>query len=128
MIKRKEFRAPTEKPVKIWSDDLFHSAYITDEWQLLREDLWRAAYAEGCISKDMAVKGFDKEQTLAAIKMEEVKYEEQVEKIIRELIEEGDIHKLDSLGRPKVHVIGDQLGRIPTAQLRDKIFNKVKEI
>ena len=120
---RKEFKAPTKSPVKVWSEDKTHCAIIYgDNWRMLPERLWQAAYAAGCISKDMAVKGFDKEQTQAVFKQEQLKFEEAVIEAMQQLLEEGDPEKVDLMGRPKTDAIGKITGKIPTAQLRNKLF------
>lgn len=121
----KEFKTPTNKPVKVFSDDFVHSAIITDTWGNVREECWKAAYSEGCISKDMAVKGFDKEQTLAVIKQEEKSYEEEIRGIMEELIALGDVEYLDSAGRPKTTSIGERASKIPTLALRNKIYKEI---
>jgi len=124
-LRVKEFKAPTDIPVKVWSDDFIGSTFIQKEWTPVREDQWKAAYSQGCISKDMAVKGFDAETTLAVVKHEEKIYEEKVMDAMRQLIDEGDPDKLDGTGRPKVEFIGEIVGRHPTAKLRNQLYNHV---
>ena len=121
----KEFKAPTDQEVKVWSDDFSGCTIIGTDWTPVREDQWKAAYSEGCISKDMAVKGFNQEQTLAVLKHEEKVFEQKMMEEMKKLIEEGDPEKLDAAGRPKIPVLGDILGRIPTAKKRNEIYNKL---
>lgn len=121
----KEFRSPTDKPVKVFSEDFIHSAIIENTWGPLREECWKAAYSEGCVSKDMAVKGLDVDQTLAAIKQEEKNFEDQVLESMAKIIELGNPEDLDNAGRPKVEIIGNTTGRIPSATLRNKLYKKL---
>ena len=68
-------------------------------------------YGQGCISKDMAVKGFDKEQTLAAMKQEELNFEDQVKEAMIAIMEEGNPDDVDTMGRPKTDVIGKRVDK-----------------
>ena len=125
MAQVKEFRSPSKDPVKVFSEDFFHSALIEQTGTRIREELWTDAYSKGCLSSDMAGKGYSVEQTLAAIKQEELNFEEQVLNAIKQLVEEGDPEKLDATGKPTIDAIGDVVGRKPTAPVRNALYKKV---
>lgn len=125
MPKIKDFRAPSKTAVKVFSDDFFHSAIIVDTWTPLREEMWKTAYSEGCVSKDMSTKGFDKDQTLAAIKQEEIIFQEEVKKVMEEIMNLGDPELLDVSGKPKIDAIGSRLGRKPTNVIRNRLFKEL---
>ena len=124
-VKLKEFRSPSEEPVRVVSDDFRFIAYVESKWGNLREECWRDAYSKGCVSKDMAVKGMSEEQTLAAMKAEEVQEREEYKKVMVELINEGDPEKLDANGKPKISAIADVLGVAPLQKLRNEIFKEI---
>lgn len=120
----KEFKSPTEKSVRVFSDDFFHSALVENTWTPIREDLWKAAYSAGCISKDMMLRGINKEEALASIKHEELLFEDQVIKAMEEILELGDPDTIDASGRPKVQAIAERVGRTPTQAMRTALFKK----
>lgn len=122
----KDFKAPTDQPVKVFSNNFKHCAIITNKsWKSLKKELWNSAYGEGCISKDMVTNGFSKEQTLAVLTMDEKAYEVEVTDAMKILIDEGNPDKLDSFGRPKTHALGDILGKTPSQKLRNTLFRKL---
>jgi hypothetical protein len=122
----KEFQSPTEDPVKIFGSNIVHSWMITHEWTQVREDGWANAYAAGCISRDMQVRGLSKEQAIAAIRNEQINYAEQVKAAMEKLIEEGDPDKLDINGKPKTEAIGQIVSQTPTAQMRNAIWKQIQ--
>lgn len=126
MTKEKDFKAPTSTPVKVWSPDFLHSALIGDTWTPIREDLWSAAYGGGCISRDMIANGYSQEQAVATMKREEITFEENVREVMKEIMEIGDPDMVDAAGRPKVQAIGERTLKIPSSQLRNKLFNELK--
>ncbi len=96
--KLKEFRSAGKEPVRVISDDFYHSAIITADWQPIREELWKDAYSKGCVSKDMAVLGLSEEQTLAVLKAKEIRFEDRVKEVMIQILEEGDPESLDASG------------------------------
>jgi hypothetical protein len=123
--KLKEFRSAGKEPVRVISDDFYHSAIITADWQPIREELWKDAYSKGCVSKDMAVLGLSEEQTLAVLKAKEIRFEDRVKEVMIQILEEGDPESLDASGRPKINVIGDIIGKVPSAQLRNALYKEI---
>ena len=125
MHKYKEFKTPTNEPVRCISDDLNMIDWIYPTWTNTPEPLWKSAYSQGCISKDIAMIGADPEHAIAAMKAKEVAYEARLKEVMIELIEEGEPENLDAQGRPKVSVLGDIVGNIPTAYLRNRLFAEI---
>jgi hypothetical protein len=122
MIKQKEFKCPTSDPVRVLSHDGNIISWVYPEWTTIREELWRDAYSKGCISKDMSMIGADPFQAAAVEEAKEKAFEAQVKETMARLIEEGDPEDLDAKGRPKVDVIGDIVGSVPTAYMRNRLF------
>lgn len=122
----KEFQSPTAKPVKVFGSNIMHSWLITQEWTQVREDGWSNAYAAGCISRDMQVRGLNKEQAIAAVRNEQINYGEQVKEAMEQIIEEGDPDKLDANGKPKTDAIGLTVSSVPSAQMRNAIWKKIQ--
>ena len=127
MLKFKEFKAPTDNPVRVLSEDGNIISMVYPDWTMLREEVWRDAYANGCVSRDMSRLGVDPTESIANIKAQEIAFEENLERIMRELIEEGDPDKLDAVGRPLIPVLTRELGESPSAALRNSLFKKIKK-
>lgn len=125
MLKLKEFRSPGKQEVRVISDDFYHSAIVTPDWAPIREELWKDAYSKGCVSKDMAVLGLSEEQTLAVMKAKEIRFEDRVKEVMIQLIEMGDPETLDASGRPTTSAIGDIIGKVPSAQLRNALYKEI---
>jgi hypothetical protein len=125
MIKRKEFKSPTQEPVRVLSQNGMIISWVYPEWTDVREELWRDAYSKGCVSKDMNRVGLDPLDGIAHQQAMEKAFNDRVLEVMKELIEEGDPDKLDALGRPKVEVIDEIIGERPTASLRNKLFLKL---
>ena len=123
--KLKEFKAPEGQSIKVWSEDTLHSAIINDTWGTLREELWKPAYSEGCISKDMMAKGFDKEQTLAAIRAEKHEKDARTILAMEEVIALGDPGLLDASGRPTLPALGKRLDFVPSQTDRNRLFKQM---
>lgn len=120
--KVKEFKAPKGETRKLWSDNTLHSAVVEDTWTSIREELWKPAYSEGCISKDMMAKGFDKEQTLAAMRVEKQEQEARLILAMEDVIALGDPTLMDASGRPTLPALGKVLDFIPSVAQRNKAF------
>lgn len=127
MLKFKEFKTPTDNPVRVLSEDGNIISMVYPDWTMLREEVWRDAYANGCVSRDMSRLGVDPTESIANIKAQEIAFEENLERIMRELIEEGDPDKLDAVGRPLIPVLTRELGESPSAALRNSLFKKIKK-
>lgn len=125
MLKLKEFRSPGKQEVRVISDDFYHSAIVTSDWAPIREELWKDAYSKGCVSKDMAVLGLSEEQTLAVMKAKEIRFEDRVKEVMIQLLEMGDPETLDASGRPTTSAIGDIIGKVPSAQLRNALYKEI---
>lgn len=125
MVKQKEFKSPTQEPVRLISDNLMFISWVQPTWTLLREELWKAAYAEGCISKDMNKIGADPTQAIAVMQAQEKAYEAKVKETMISILEEGDLEAIDAQGRPRVDVIGEIVGTIPSASLRNRLFKEI---
>jgi hypothetical protein len=123
-IKLKEFKTPTEKPVRVVSDCTRFIDWIYPEWTPIREELWKGAYSQGCISKDMNVVGMDPLQAVAHMQAQEVAFTGRVLEVMKDLIEEGNPDKLDAAGRPLTNAIGDILGKAPSASLRNRLYTQ----
>lgn len=125
MVKFRNFRSPTDKPVKVFSDDFCHSSLIGNDWTPIMQNQWKAAYAGGCISADMAVRGFDKDQTLAVIEMEQQKEIEAIKQVMRDIIKGGDINKMDRFGKPTHAAIKEKTGKNITLKERTRLYKEV---
>lgn len=126
MIKYKEFKSPTKEPVRVVSDNLNYISIIYPDWTNIREELWKPAYAEGCISKDMNRIGADPIEAIAAENAKIKAFEARVKEVMIQMIEEGDPENLDAKGQPKVDVIGYEIGTIPSASLRNRLFKEIE--
>jgi hypothetical protein len=122
MVKYKEFKAPTQEPVRVMSHDGYFIEWVYPEWTQIQEACWKDAYANGCISIDMSRIGADPLQAVAQEEAREKAFEAQVREVMKRLMTEGDPEDLDAKGRPKVDVIGEEIGSVPTAYLRNKIY------
>lgn len=127
-IKYKKFKAPGSEPVRVVSPDFMVISWVSpDEWIELREEVWQDAYSQGCISDDMNRVGVNPLEAVAALKAQEIAYEDQVRKAIKQMLDDGDPSNFDGAGKPKIQVIADIIGTSPAATLRDKIFKEFKE-
>ena len=124
--KLKEFKSPTAKPVRVLSENTLFIDWVYPEWTPIREELWKDAYSNGCISKDMNRVGMDPVQAVAHMQAQELAFENKVIEVMRQIIEDGDYEKMDAQGRPLTTEIGRIIGKIPSASLRNKLFGKIK--
>jgi hypothetical protein len=127
MHKMKEFKTPTQEPVRVMSPDGMVISWVYPEWRPIQESLWASAYSQGCISKDMSRIGADPVHAVALEKAKEAAFRDQVKKTMIEIMEEGDPEQMDAYGKPKVDVIGDIIGTYPTGALRNEIFKEIKK-
>lgn len=126
-MKRKEFRTVDGKTVRAVSEDLFHIYPIGKEWTLVPEPCWSSAYSKGAISKDMNGDWNTPEENIAKIRAENILFEKQLKEKMTELIDEGDIEKIDTTGKPKISVLSDLFpDKTINRQLRDKIYKRIK--
>lgn len=121
-IKLKEFKTPTEKPVRIVSDNTLFIDWVYPEWTPIREELWKGAYSQGCISKDMNTVGMDPLQAVAHMQAQEKAFEAKVLEVMIDIIEEGDPDKIDASGKPLTSAIGQVVGKQPSASLRNRLY------
>lgn len=127
MIKYKEFKTPTNQPIRVMSDDGFIIAWVYPEWRELDERLWRSALSQGCISKDMNRIGATPGEAIAVLEAQEKAFFEGVKETIRRLVDENDPETLDVHGKPKIPVLTQIIGEPIKASLRDKIYEEIKK-
>ena len=123
-MKYKEFKSPTDQPTRVSSED-YRVDWVYPEWTMLQERFWKSAYSEGCISKDMNRVGINPMEAIANLEAQEKAFEEQVYKTMQEILEEGDLEKIDASGKPKVSAIGEVIGMVPEATLRNRLFKRL---
>ena len=126
-MERKEFKSPTGEPIRAISDDLAHIFLITKEWSMVPDICWSSAYSQGAVSKDMQGRWLSPEENVAKIKAETHLFEQEVKAYIKEIMDEGNIDKMDNLGRPKVPVLNAKFTERKVNQtLRDKLWKQLK--
>jgi hypothetical protein len=126
MVKYKEFKSPTKESVRVVSENTLYISLVHPDWTPLREELWKPAYAEGCISKDMNRIGADPIEAIAAENAKIKAFEARVKEVMVRMVEEGDPEFLDAKGQPKVDAIGYEIGTLPSASLRNRLFKEIE--